>query len=125
MCAQIDVLHKIRAKGKVNGYDVDLAEAQAKDYMTMKRRIETIESDVSEIKKSQIEQNAKLDLILKYIESPAEAERKAGQKWNLIASIARHKSAWVILTLVLIAFALAGDRMAHLLGDIIRKTIGG
>lgn len=125
MCAQIDVLKKIRKKGKVNGYDVDLAEAQAKDYVTMKQRVETIESDVSAIKNTLVEHGTKLDLIIARLNSPVEQERLDGQKWNLITSIAKHKTAWVILALVLVAFALAGDRMASLVGDIIRKMIGG
>ena len=125
MCAQIDVLKKIRKKGKVNGYDVDLAEAQAKDYVTMKQRVETIESDVSAIKNTLVEHGTKLDLIIARLNSPVEQERMDGQKWNLITSIAKHKAAWVILALVLVAFALAGDRMASLVGDIIRKMIGG
>lgn len=125
MCAQIDVLKKIRKKGKVNGYDVDLAEAQAKDYVTMKQRVETIESDVSAIKNTLVEHGTKLDLIIARLNSPVEKERLDGQKWNLITSIAKHKAAWVILALVLVAFALAGDRMANLVGDIIRKLIGG
>ena len=125
MCAQLDVLKKIRKKGKVNGYDVDLAEAQAKDYVTMKQRVETIESDVSAIKNTLVEHGTKLDLIIARLNSPVEKERLDGQKWNLITSIAKHKAAWVILALVLVAFALAGDRMASLMGDIIRKLIGG
>lgn len=125
MCAQIDVLKKIRKKGKVNGYDVDLAEAQAKDYVTMKQRVEAIESDVSAIKNTLVEHGTKLDLIIARLNSPVEKERLDGQKWNLITSIAKHKAAWVILALVLVAFALAGDRMANLVGDIIRKLIGG
>lgn len=125
MCAQIDVLKKIRKKGKVNGYDVDLAEAQAKDYVTMKQRVETIESDVSSIRQTLVEHGTKLDLIIARLNSPVEQERLDGQKWNLITSIAKHKAAWVILALVLVAFALAGDRMASLMGDIIRKLVGG
>lgn len=125
MCAQMDVLKKIRKKGKVNGYDVDLAEAQAKDYVTMKQRVETIENDVSSIKQTLVEHGTKLDLIIKRLNSPVEKERIDSQKWNLITSIAKHKSAWIILALVMIAFALAGDRMASLIGDIIRKLIGG
>ena len=125
MCAQIDVLKKIRKKGKVNGYDVDLAEAQAKDYVTMKQRVETIESDVSSIRQTLVEHGTKLDLIIARLNSPVEQERLDGQKGNLITSIAKHKAAWVILALVLVAFALAGDRMASLVGDIIRKMIGG
>lgn len=125
MCAQLDVLKKIRKKGKVNGYDVDLAEAQAKDYVTMKQRVETIESDVSAIKNTLVEHGTKLDLIIARLNSPVEKERLDGQKWNIITSIAKHKAAWVILALVLFSFALAGDRMASLMGDIVRKLIGG
>ena len=124
MCAQIDVLKKIRKKGKVNGYDVDLAEAQAKDYMSMKKRVETIESDVSSIKQTLVEHGTKLDLIIARLNSPVEQERLDGHKWNLIVSITKHKAAWVILALVLFSFALAGDRLATLVGDLIRRAVG-
>lgn len=123
MCAQIEVLKKIRKKGKVNGYDVDLAEAQAKDYMTMKQRVETIESDVSSIKQTLVEHGTKLDLIIQRLNSPVEAEREAGQKWNLLVSITKHKAAWIILTLCLLSFALAGERMVDVFIDVIKRLI--
>lgn len=119
MCAQIDVLKKIRKKGKVNGFDVDLAEAQAKDYMAMKRRVETIESDVSSIKQTLVEHGTKLDLIIQRLNSPVEAEREAGQKWNLLVSITKHKAAWVILAIVLTAFALAGEKLVGIIEKLI------
>ena len=124
MCAQIDVLKKIRKKGKVNGYDVDLAEAQAKDYVTMKQRVETIESDVSSIRQTLVEHGTKLDLIIQRLNSPVEAEREAGQKWNLLVSITKHKTAWVILTVCLLSFVLAGDKMVSIFVEIIKKLIG-
>ena len=123
MCAQIEVLKKIRKKGKVNGYDVDLAEAQAKDYMSMKQRVETIESDVSSIKQTLVEHGTKLDLIIQRLNSPVEAEREAGQKWNLLVSITKHKAAWIILTLCVLSFALAGERMVDVFIDIIKRLI--
>jgi hypothetical protein len=119
MCAQMDVLKKIRKKGKVNGYDVDLAEAQAKDYMDMKHRLDNIETDVSAIKTEQAVQGGKLDLIIKRLNSPVEKERLDGQKWNLLTSIAKHKSAWVILIVMLMAFALSGDRLVKILEKLI------
>lgn len=123
MCAQIEVLKKIRKKGKVNGYDVDLAEAQAKDYMSMKHRLDNIETDVNTIKVEQARQGGMIEAIFNRLNSPVEAEREAGQKWNLLVSITKHKAAWVILALVLFAFALAGDRMASLVGEIIRHLL--
>ena len=79
MCAQIEVLKKIRKKGKVNGYDVDLAEAQAKDYMQMKARLDNIEADVSvlktdvaSIKTEQAVQGNKLDMLIKAVQSNQE-----------------------------------------------------
>lgn len=119
MCAQVEVLRKIRKKGKVNGYDVDLAEAQVKDYVAMQKRVETIESDVSSIKQTLVEHGTKLDLIIARLNSPVEQERLDGQKWNLLTSIAKHKSAWVILILCAISFALAGDRLVTILEKLI------
>ena len=119
MCAQLDILKKIRKTGKLNGFAVDLAEAQAKDFVTMKQRVETIESDVSSIKETLVQHGTKLDLIIARLNSPVEQERLDGQKWNLLTSIAKHKSAWVILTLCAISFALAGDRLVTILEKLI------
>ena len=119
VCAQIDVLKKIRKKGKVNGYDIDLAEAQARDFVSMKQRVETIESDVTSIKETLVEHGTKLDLIIARLNSPVEKERLDGQKWNLLTSIAKHKSAWVILTIFAISFALAGEKLARILEKLI------
>lgn len=119
MCAQIDVLKKIRKKGKVNGYDVDLAEAQAKDYMEMKHRLDNIETDVNAIKEVQIEHGTKLDLIIQRLNSPVEEERLAGQKWNLLTNIAKNKTAWVILIIFLVAIALAGEKIVGIINKVI------
>jgi hypothetical protein len=85
----------------------------------MKQRVETIETDVSSIKQTLVEHGTKLDLIIKRLNSPVEKERIDSQKWNLLASIAKHKSAWVILIVMLISFALAGDRLVKILEKLI------
>jgi len=119
MCEQLTVLKKIRKKGKVNGYDVDLAEAQAKDYMSMKRRLDQIETEVGSIKQTQVEHGTKLDLIIQRLNSPVEKERLDGQKWNLLTSIAKHKSAWIILIIFLISIAFAGEKIVGILERIL------
>lgn len=119
MCAQIDILKKIRKAGKMNGFAIDLAEAQAKDFTLMKNRVENIENDVAAIKAVQVEHGTKLDLIIARLNSPVEAEREAGQKWNLLVSITKHKAAWVIFAIVLTAFALAGEKLAGIIEKLI------
>lgn len=125
MCKQKTVLEKIRKANKVNGYGVELAEAQIADYVSMQKDIKNLKNDVATIMTDVAVIKGNIDLIIARLNSPVEQERLDGQKWNLITSIAKHKAAWVILALVLVAFALAGDRMASLVGDIIRKMIGG
>lgn len=124
MCAQLDILKKIRKAGKMNGFSIDLAEAQAKDFVMVKQRVEAIEADVASIKATQVEHGTKLDLIIQRLNSPVEAEREAGQKWNLLVSITKHKTAWVILTVCLLSFVLAGDKMVSIFVEIIKKLIG-
>ena len=51
MCQQTKVLEKIHKKGAVNGYALELAEAQTMDYVTMNKKVEKIEKDVGGIKK--------------------------------------------------------------------------
>lgn len=119
MCAQLDVLKKIRKKGKVNGYDVDLAEAQAKDYLSMKARLDNIESDVSAIKTEQARQGGMIEAIFNRLNSPVEQERLDGQKWNILTSITKNKAAWIILIIFLIAIALAGERIVSIIDKLI------
>lgn len=119
MCAQLDILKKIRKKGKVNGYSIDLAEAQAKDYLSMKARLDNIESDVSAIKTEQARQGGMIEAIFNRLNSPVEQERLDGQKWNLLTSIAKNKSAWIILIIFLIAIALAGERIVSIIDKLI------
>ena len=119
MCAQLDILKKIRKKGKVNGYDVDLAEAQAKDYLSMKARLDNIESDVSAIKTEQARQGGMIEAIFNRLNSPVEQERLDGQKWNLLTSITKNKAAWIILIIFLIAIALAGERIVSIIDKLI------
>ena len=119
VCAQFDILKKIRKKGKVNGYDIELAEAQAKDYIAMKNRLDNIEADVASIKTEQAVQGGKLDLIIQRLNSPVEKERLDGQKWNLLTSIAKHKSAWIILIIFFISIALSGEKIARIIEKLI------
>lgn len=119
MCAQMEVLKKIRKKGKVNGYDVDLAEAQAKDYMDMKHRLDNIETDVNAIKVEQARQGGMIEAIFNRLNSPVEQERLDGQKWNLLTSIAKNKTAWVILIIFLVAIALAGEKIVGIIDKVI------
>ena len=115
MCAQLDVLKKIRKKGKVNGYDVDLAEAQAKDYISMKRRLDQIETTVDSIQKKQIEQDAKFDLIIQRLNSPVEQERKDGIIWNEIRLALKSWKGWALIIFFLMSVALAGEKISQLL----------
>ena len=119
MCAQLEILKKIRKKGKVNGYDVDLAEAQAKDYMSMKHRLDNIETDVSAIKTDMAVVKSNVDLIVQRLNSPVEQERIDGQKWNLLTSITKNKVAWVILIIFLISIAFAGEKIVSILEKVI------
>ena len=115
MCEQLTVLKKIRKKGKVNGYDVDLAEAQAKDYMSMKRRLDQIETEVGSIKQTQAEHGTKLDLIIQRLNSPVEQERKDGIIWNEIRMALKSWKGWALIVFVLMSVALAGEKLSQLL----------
>ena len=119
VCVQLDVLKKIRKKGKVNGYDVDLAEAQAKDYLSMKARLDNIESDVSAIKTEQTRQGGMIEAIFNRLNSPVEQERLDGQKWNLLTSITKNKAAWIILIIFFISIALSGEKIASIITRLI------
>ena len=125
MCAQIDVLKKIRKKGKVNGYDVDLAEAQAKDYMAMKTRLDNIETDVASIKEEQARQGGMIEAIFNRLNSPVEQERLQGAYWRALATVSKSKVFWLVVIVLVFLIAMTGNEIKSLLGWIQPAIIGG
>lgn len=115
MCKQLAVLKKIRKAKKMNGYAVELAEAQAEDYVAMKREIQEIKSDVSAMKTEQVAQGAKLDLIIERLNSPVEQERKNGIIWTEIKKGLSGTKFWLFLLMIVACIALAGDKILELL----------
>lgn len=125
MCQQLEILEKIREKGKVNGYDIDLAEAQAKDYIRMDKKVGKIEKAVASIKKEQkkqgemlARQGGQIDLIVQRLNSPVEDERKDAIFWQQIKAIGKTPMGKIIIILVIGCVALAGDKILQLLGLI-------
>ena len=53
MCAQLEVLKKVKEKNEINGYGVELAEAQARDFIMINKKVSKIEKDVNTIRKEQ------------------------------------------------------------------------
>ena len=125
MCEQMAVLKKIRDKGEINGHGVELAEATAKDYMLMNRKVARIEKDVSSIKKEQKKQGEMLaelkgevGVIVKYISSPAEEERKNGIVWSEIKRFAKTPLGKTIILLFFFCLGLSGQRIMELTGIV-------
>lgn len=125
MCAQIDVLKKIRKKGKVNGYDVDLAEAQAKDYMAMKTRLDNIETDVASIKEEQARQGGMIEAIFNRLNSPVEQERLQGAYWRALSTVCKSKVFWLVVIVLVFLIAMTGNEIKSLLGWMQPVVIGG
>lgn len=116
MCEQKKVFKKIKAKGRVNGYDLELAEAQMHDYISLKRDVDSVRADVQAIKTEQAVQSGKLDLIIQRLNSPVEQERKDGIIWNELRSAVKSWKGWAMIIFILVAIALAGDKVLQLLG---------
>lgn len=123
MCAQLEILQKIRKKGKVNGYDVDLAEAQAKDYMAMKKRLDNIESDVSSIKTEQARQGGMIEAIFNRLNSPVEQERIQSAYWRAFQTIAKSPKTWIFVIILIFLIAMTGQEIKQILGWI-PATVG-
>ena len=125
MCQQLEVLEKIRQVGEMNGYAIDLAEAQAKDYIRMNKKVSRIEKDVLSIKKEQIKQGemlarqgGQIDLIVNRMNSPVDEERKNGIFWAEIKGIAKTPMGKIIILLAIGCVGLAGDKILQLFGLI-------
>ena len=119
MCKQLKVLAKIRKAGKMNGFAVELAEAQAEDFGKVQMDIKNLKQDVADIKTEQARQGGMIEAIFNRLNGPVEAEREAGQKWNLLVSVTKHKAAWVILTIFAISFALGGEKLVRILEKLL------
>lgn len=122
MCKQLKVLEKIHEEGKMNGYAVELAEAQAMDYEKMNKRMSNIEKDLSHLKKSfaaslkeQARQGGMIEAIFKRINSPVEEERKNGIIWSEIKNIMKTPMGRIIVVLAVGCLALAGEKIIELL----------
>ena len=122
MCEQLKVLEKIHKEGKMKGYAVELAEAQAMDYEKMNKRMSNIEKDLSHLKKSfaaslkeQARQGGMIEAIFKRINSPVEEERKNGIIWSEIKNIMKTPMGRIIVVLAVGCLGLAGEKIIELL----------
>ena len=118
MCEQKKVFKKIKANGRVNGYDLELAEAQMHDYISLKRDVDSVRADVQAIKTEQAVQSGKLDLIIQRLNSPVEQERKDGIFWVQIKNLLKTATGKIVLLLMIGSVALAGQRILELIGLI-------
>lgn len=123
MCQQRAVVEKIVAKNEVNGFGVELAQAQMMDYIHMDKKVSRIEKDVSSIKKEQKKQGemlaklgGQMELVVNRMNSPVDAERLEGAVWKQIKAIIKTPTGKILILLVLGAFALSGDKILQLLG---------
>ena len=120
MCEQAKVLKKIKkTKHVTNDLILELSEAQVQDYITLKHDVDSVKNDIASMKTEQARQGGMIEAIFNRLNSPVEQERLDGQKWNLLTSIAKNKSAWIILIIFFIAIALAGERIVSIIDKLI------
>jgi len=115
MCEQMRVIKKIRKAGEMNGFAVELAEAQVHDYMTLKRDVDSVKESVKAMQTEQAVQGGKLDLIIQRLNSPVEEERKEGIVWHEIRTALGSWKGWVIIILFIMCIAMSGERLLQLL----------
>lgn len=125
MCFQLKVLKKIQAKGRINGYDMELAEAQAKDFIRLNEKITSLEqefkvfrADIEEIKSNQQVMSGNIQLIVQTLNGPMNEEKKASAVYSEFKNIIRSWKAWVLMILVIMAIALAGEKLLQLLNFV-------
>ena len=122
MCKQKEVIDKIRKAGKLDGFIMELSEAQMQDHEKMTKRMSRMEKDISHMKKSfaaslkeQARQGGIIEAIFKRINSPVEEERKNGIIWSEIKSIMKTPTGKVIMILAIGCIGLAGEKIIELL----------
>lgn len=121
MCEQFKVLEKIHEEGKMNGYAVELAEAQAMDYERMNKRMTRMEKDINHMKKDfaaslkeQARQGGMIEAIFNQINGPAEEERKNGIVWSEIKNIVKTPTGKMIIILAIGCLCFTGQRIMEL-----------
>ena len=121
MCEQFKVLEKIHKEGKMNGYAVELAEAQAMDYERMTKRMSRMEKDINHMKKDfaaslkeQARQGGMIEAIFNQINGPAEEERKNGIVWSEIKNIVKTPTGKMIIILAIGCLCFTGQRIMEL-----------
>lgn len=115
VCKQLDLLKKLRRKKTISTDMIDLAEAQAQDYVEMNKRLTNIESKVSEIESGVARIDGKLDALMQQVNGPAEAERVDGIKWRTFTNWTKTKTFWIMVIIVVLAFMFAGPDLGKLL----------
>ena len=120
----MEILKKVRDKGQVNGYGVELAEAQAKDYMNTKKKIDAIEARQIKQGKMLTKLSGQFDVLIKYVTSPAEEERKEGIVWKEIKNMAKTPLGKTLIIIFLFSLFLTGQRIMEITG-IIKPIITG
>lgn len=121
MCEQLKVLKKIRKIGKVNGFSMELVEAQAVDYVSLRKRIDSIEADVSAIKTEQAVQGGKLDMLIKEVR----AAQNDADRYRLLVDIWRALFGSVkktILTFLIVGIIIGFVNIRDVL-DLLRSII--
>lgn len=125
MCKQKAVIAKIQKAGKLNGFAIELSEAQMQDYLMLKHDVDSVKTSVNAIKKEQKKHGeilaklgGQIDLIVNRLNSPIEAERKDAIFWQQIKSIAKTPTGKIIIILMLGCVAMAGDKILQLIGLI-------
>lgn len=116
MCKQKAVVKKIQKAGELNGYAVELAEAQMQDYMALKRDVDSVKESVNAMKLEQARQGGMIEAIFNRINSPVEQERKDGIVWHEIRNAVKSWKGWAFIIFFLFSVALAGDKLLQLLG---------
>lgn len=116
MCKQKAVVKKIQKAGELNGYAVELAEAQMQDYMTLKRDVDSVKESVNTMKLEQARQGGMIEAIFNRINSPVEQERKDGIVWHEIRNAVKSWKGWAFIIFFLFSVALAGDKILQLTG---------
>ena len=116
MCKQKSVVKKIVKAGELNGFAVELAEAQMQDYLTLKRDVDSVRSDVAAIKLEQARQGGMIEAMFNRLNSPVEKERAAGLAWLEVRSLLTSWKGWAIIIFFLMSVALAGDKILQLTG---------
>lgn len=134
MCSQVKVLKKLRKQGKLSNEFIELAEAQADDYILQRKESEAgfkelkdrfvkVDERIDELAENQAEIKGIVQSISDRLNSGVDQDRLDGVMWREVRAFLKSKKAWIIYGVLFLLFVFAGKGLSELVPSVLDKIL--